>query len=55
MAVRERHLRPTELLELLYSELSYSDIQDAVSELLDSGDLELSPDRHLLIADHHEE
>ena len=47
--VTERRPRPTELLDLLHGELSYSDIQDVVSELLDTGELELTSDRHLHI------
>lgn len=46
--IRDRSPRPTELLDLLGVELSYRDVQDALCELLDAGQVELSSDRHLL-------
>jgi len=38
--------RPTELLEIA-KDLSYSEIQDVIAELLDSGQIELDADRRL--------
>ena len=45
-AVQEHSPRPTELLDLL-SELSYGEVQDALSQLLDEGEVDLTSDRHL--------
>lgn len=45
--VQEHSPRPTELLKLLSAKLSYDEIQDALSELLDSGEVVLNSDRHL--------
>ncbi len=45
--ITERNPQPTELLEILGSELSYTEIQDAVGELLDAGTVELGADRRL--------
>lgn len=39
--------KPTELLEILASQLSYTEIQDAMSELLEAGTVELGSDRRL--------
>jgi hypothetical protein len=48
--VREGSPRPTELLDLLQKEFSYRDVEDALSELLDSGQIVLGSDRHLKAA-----
>ena len=47
--VREHTPRPTELLTLLQHELSYRDVQDALSELLDNGEIVLDSERHLRV------
>lgn len=44
--VAERSPRPTELLQLL-QDLSYSEVQDVIAELLDSGQIELDAERRL--------
>lgn len=41
--------RPTDLLTLLQGQFTYADIQDAVAELLDSGEVILDADQHLRI------
>ncbi len=48
--LREKSVRPTELLELLEQELSYADIQDALSELLHEGRVRLNTERHLSVS-----
>jgi hypothetical protein len=47
--VRRDSPRPTELLKALESQMSYSDLQDAISELLDSGEVVLDSERRLRI------
>jgi hypothetical protein len=44
--ISERSPRPTELLEL-FQDLSYSEVQDIVAELLDYGQVELDAERRL--------
>jgi len=41
--------RPTDLLTLLDGQLSYSEIQEALAELLHSGEIVLDSERHLRI------
>ena len=48
--IEKQSPRPTELLEILAPQLSYSEIQDAVGELLDTGTAQLSADRRLRAA-----
>ncbi len=48
--VQHKQPRPTELLDALVPEFSYQEIQDALSDLLVAGFLELNSDRHLQIA-----
>ena len=51
--VGEKNPRPTQLLELLKQEdVSYQQIQDALSELLNSGAIQLGSDRRLSIPNH---
>jgi hypothetical protein len=45
--VRTNSPRPSELLEQLHDTLSYHDVQDALAVLLDSGQIEMGPDRRL--------
>jgi hypothetical protein len=45
--VRRSPVKPTELLHNLYPEYSYSDVQDAISELLERGCIILSSSRFL--------
>ena len=45
--VRRDSPRPTELLKTLESQMSYSDVQDVISELLDSGEVVLDSERRL--------
>lgn len=47
--VRSISPRPTELLELLRNDFSYRDVQDAVSELLENGDVVLDSERRLRV------
>jgi hypothetical protein len=47
--IQEHSPRPTELLKLLSPKLSYDEIQDALSELLDSGEVVLNSERHLCL------
>jgi hypothetical protein len=48
--VRTKSPRPTELLTLLLkNDVSYSDVQDALALLLDSGEIEMDADRRLHI------
>lgn len=49
--IEERSPKPTELLEILAPQLSYTEIQDAVSELIDTGAAKLSADRRLRVID----
>jgi hypothetical protein len=44
--ISEKSPRPTELLELL-KDLSYSEVQDVIAELLDYGQVELDAERRL--------
>ena len=44
--IRNESPRPTELLQLL-PEFSYEEVQDALSELLESAEVELASDRRL--------
>jgi hypothetical protein len=46
-AIREQEPKPTQLLALLSSQLSYGKIQDILSELLELGTVELGSDRRL--------
>lgn len=46
-AIREQEPKPTQLLALLSSQVSYGKIQDILSELLESGTVELGSDRRL--------
>jgi len=46
-AIEKQCPRPTELLEILGPQLSYAEIQDAVSELLEAGTIELTSNRSL--------
>jgi hypothetical protein len=45
--IEKQSPKPTELLEILASQLSYTEIQDAVGELLDTGTAKLTADRRL--------
>jgi len=45
--IRARDMRPTQLLDALESQLSYAEIQDALSELLYEGKILLTPGRQL--------
>lgn len=47
--VRENSPRPTELLKLLESRMSYRDVQDALAELLETGEVTLDSDRRLIV------
>jgi hypothetical protein len=47
--IQEHSPRPTELLRLLSPKLSYEEIQDVLSELLDSGEVVLNSERHLSV------
>jgi hypothetical protein len=50
LAAIEQHIpRPTDLLEILATQLSYTEIQDAVSELLEVGTIELTSNRRLRV------
>jgi hypothetical protein len=42
-------LRPTQLLDDLAAEFSYSEVQDALSDLLEEQRISLTPDRHLIV------
>lgn len=46
-AIEERMPKPTELIAILAAQLSYTEIQQAVSELLEAGTVELGSDRRL--------
>lgn len=48
--IEERSPKPTELLEILAPQLSYTEIQDAVGELIEAGTVTLSADRRLRTA-----
>jgi len=48
--VKDKAQRPTELLVSLRTELSYTEIQEAVSQLLYEGKLRLTSDRQLNVA-----
>lgn len=47
--IEERSPLPTELVELLREKMSYREIQDALSELLESGEVALDSHLHLRI------
>jgi hypothetical protein len=47
--IRQHSPLPTELVGLLKSEVSYRDVQDVLSELIESGDVILDSDLHLHI------
>jgi len=47
--IREHSPLPTELVGLLKNEMSYRDVQDVLSELIESGDVTLDSDLHLHI------
>jgi predicted kinase len=46
-AIGERAPLPTELVELLSADMSYREVQDVLSELLESGQVVLDSDLHL--------
>jgi hypothetical protein len=46
-AVEEHTPKPIELLNIFATQLSYVEIQDAVSELLESGAIELASNQRL--------
>ncbi len=45
--IREHSPLPTELVGLLKNEMSYRDVQDVVSELIESGKVSLDSSLHL--------
>jgi hypothetical protein len=47
--IRDNSPSPTELLKLLESRLSYREIQEALAELLESGEILLDSDRRLSV------
>jgi|HubBroStandDraft_6_1064221.scaffolds.fasta_scaffold647990_2 hypothetical protein len=47
--IREHSPLPTELVELLNKEMSYREVQDALSELLESGEVTLESNLHLRV------
>ncbi len=46
--VRKHSPRPTELLKLLEERMSYREVQDALAELLESGEITLDSERRLI-------
>ena len=48
-AIRGSSPRPTDLIALLSDQMSYRDVQDALSELIESGQVELDSSLHLRI------
>jgi hypothetical protein len=48
-AIGEHSPKPTELLDILHDKYSYTEIQEAVAELLDSGRVLLDTQRHLKV------
>jgi len=46
-AIKEHSPLPTELVELLNKEMSYREVQDALSELIESGEVTLDSNLHL--------
>jgi len=47
--IRERSPLPTELVGLLENDMSYREVQDVLSELIESGEVILDSDLHLHI------
>jgi len=47
--IREHSPLPTELVELLSKEMSYREVQDILSELIESGEVNLDSNLHLQI------
>jgi hypothetical protein len=52
-AIEQNAPKPTELLGLLGAQLSYEEIQDVVSELLEAGTIEFGSDRRLRLVHVH--
>jgi hypothetical protein len=47
--IREESPLPTELIRRLSDKISYRDVQDALSQLIESGEVELASSLHLQI------
>jgi len=47
--IRDKSPLPTELIRQLSDQMSYRDVQDALSELIESGEVELGSSLHLRI------